>query len=303
MEAYYRKLVEHFKDVVVTSVSCGDSEVKRLDHSEEEMRLSVEALASRLTQRAGGVRVSHDVILEIPNNNSDDLYKDRLEELTEAIKNCTKARTELTGCPYNVTKNVVEGTELTSEACVEKFYQLLKVPGKYVCSTVCDYPEIHPSPKMCLNNGRCQFLRGFGPMCKCHDEDSFWYSGDDCSLPIHKMGLYAGLSVTLGLLLVTVGSLTAYTLVNRREQSQKKDRKEKLVNQWFDEDFQWSRSDSPYAVYNENPTFRDDESAGNSTYRNGMVLSDVGFPQPTSYSHFQQPMRINRPRVRTTSDA
>ncbi|KAJ3584862.1 hypothetical protein NHX12_013585 [Muraenolepis orangiensis] len=54
---------------------------------------------------------------------------------------------------------------------------------------------------------------------RCDAIDEKWYLGDDCNLPIVKVALYAGLSVTLGVLLLTVGALAAYLVVNKQKQN------------------------------------------------------------------------------------
>lgn len=52
----------------------------------------------------------------------------------------------------------------------------------------------------------------------CPDDSSTWYLSDDCSLPIHTTAFFAGLTVTLVCLLVTVGAVTAYAVMTQRKQ-------------------------------------------------------------------------------------
>lgn len=55
---------------------------------------------------------------------------------------------------------------------------------------------------------------------RCQGIDSIWYLGDSCAYPIQKTAFYAGLSATLAFLLVTVGAMAAYVLINKQRQTQ-----------------------------------------------------------------------------------
>ncbi|MEQ2296975.1 hypothetical protein AMECASPLE_030050 [Ameca splendens] len=50
-------------------------------------------------------------------------------------------------------------------------------------------------------------------------------------------------------MLVTVGALAAYAVINKHKQTKNKDMKQKLVNEWLDDDFQWSRPTIPSGTH------------------------------------------------------
>uniref|UniRef100_UPI0037E802A3 uncharacterized protein n=1 Tax=Semicossyphus pulcher TaxID=241346 RepID=UPI0037E802A3 len=179
---------------------------------------------------------------------------------------------------------------------------------------------------------------------KCVDVSSTWYLSDDCSLPIQRTAFYAGLSVTLAFLLVLVGVMAAFILRNKQREKRKRDIKEQLVNQWLEEDFEWSRSKVHSHGDLKNPSFISDDSA---FYREApsVLRRPASVDQPTrrsSQTDFRpslgmfspqqpahrlnspsnnagysrsagpaiplretanQPMRINRPQIRTSWDA
>lgn len=57
------------------------------------------------------------------------------------------------------------------------------------------------------------------PPFRCRNVGATWYLGNDCRLPILMTAFYIGLSVTLACLMVTVGALTAYVLINKQKQT------------------------------------------------------------------------------------
>ncbi|XP_032400394.1 mucin-12 [Etheostoma spectabile] len=122
------------------------------------------------------------------------------------------------------------------------------VDGAIKCVTECN--SLHPRPKTCYNKGICRLFSGSGPLCQCQHVDSTWYLGNDCSYPIVRTAFYIGLSVTFACLLVSVGALTAYLMISKRKQTLNKDIKNKQVNQWMAEDFEWSRANSATGTYN-----------------------------------------------------
>ncbi|GAA6231001.1 mucin-2-like isoform X1 [Lates japonicus] len=222
--------------------------------------------------------------------------------------------------------------ELVNDPDVAEFYEPVPVHGVITCVTICN--SLHSRPKTCYNKGTCRVYRDMGPLCECRAVNSTWYLGNDCRFPIQRTAFYAGLSVTLAFLLVTVGALTAHVLINNHKQTQRRDIKEKLVNQWFNEDFKWSRSNSPLDAYNaggyRNPSFPHKDSASHrkdpGDYRrpvdNRLSSSSASmFPSlQTAHRHdtprsngsvalplrdlsSNLPMRISRPRIRTSWDA
>ncbi|TDG99929.1 hypothetical protein EPR50_G00199600 [Perca flavescens] len=250
MERYYKaKKIPNFKEVVVTSVSRGTPTVRFSVNTVEEMRLSVEAMAVySITPRTKGVSVTHDVVLAIPNNSSqEDLYDfdfNAVEKAVGQLVGCTA------DCPYDVTTTpVVNKTEIGSvcksvvgNSDAVEYYESVLVDGAITCVTVCN--SLHPHPKTCYNKGICRLFSSTGPLCQCLNVDSTWYLGNDCSYPIVRTAFYIGLSVTLACLLVSLGVLTAYLVINKRKESLNKDIKNQQVNQWMAEDFEWSRANS-----------------------------------------------------------
>ncbi|XP_078020627.1 uncharacterized protein LOC144459816 [Epinephelus lanceolatus] len=273
MEAYYRgKDIKNFKGVVVTSVSRGGPLVRLSDNTAEQMRLSDEAMSIySITPRTEGVSVAHDVVLGIPNNaSSEQLYESDFKAVKEAV-------VELLGCtadcPYNITAEpTVTATETDFGSVCERFvdnedvveyYEPVTAGGTITCATVCN--SLHPHPKKCYHKGICRVYRNTGPLCHCQNVDSTWYLGNDCSFPIQRTAFYVGLSLTLAWLLVTVGALTAYLLINKHKETMGRDLKEQQVNQWLTEDFEWSRSNRSNDTYNagdyRNHSFTHEESA------------------------------------------
>nr|XP_020511967.1 mucin-3B-like [Labrus bergylta] len=261
MEEYYKTRIENVKEVVVISVSPGSPLGRLSTNTVEEIQLRVEG--TDLTPTRVGVNVKHDVILAIPNNpDYEDIYVNNTEEITEAVGDLVGCTLD---CPsFNVTvKPTVTPTEpdlqsvcerLNEDADVTDFYQAAEVNNKVTCVTAC-HPK-HDKHKTCYNKGVCKVFKATGPLCHCVDLSSTWYLSDDCRLPIHRTAFFAGLSVTLTVLLVLVGVLAAFVL--RNKQRRYKDIKDQLVNQWLNEDFEWSRSNID-EVYG-NPTFTQSEA-------------------------------------------
>ncbi|XP_044198376.1 mucin-3B-like [Thunnus albacares] len=342
MEEYYqRQKIANFKEVLVTSVSRGDSSVRFSDNTVEEMRLSADAMAIySITSRAEVVSVTHDVVLAIPNNSSaEELYVDDLKAVEEAANKLVRCTSD---CPYNVTAEpTVNGTDLNLESVCQRFvddpehgkyYEAVSVDGAITCVTVCN--SHHSHPKTCYNNGNCRVYRDIGPLCECQNVNDTWYLGNDCRLPIQRTAFYVGLSVTLACLIVTVGALTAYVLINKHKQTRRRDIKKKVVNQWLNEDVEWSRSNSSADTYNSgdyrNPSFTYDESASHredpGDYRQPVPVYQLTRPSSqtaprhntpfSNIEHLQsaspalphrdissnQLMRISRPQIRSSID-
>ncbi|XP_023279567.1 mucin-17-like [Seriola lalandi dorsalis] len=340
METYYReKKIANFKEVLVTRVSRGGPLGRFSDNTVEQMRLSDEAMAAySVTPRADSVNVFHDVVLGIPNNgSSDQLYDDDFVAVKDAVDELVGCTVD---CPYNVTTTpIVDKTKVdVGSVCkrsaedddVADHYEIVHVDGVLTCVTVCD--SLHSRPKRCFNKGICRLYRFTGPLCECQTLNSTWYLGNDCRFPIQRTPFYAGLSVTLICLLVTVVALTAYVLINKHK---RRDFREMQVNQWLNEDFEWSRSDSSTDTYNigeyRNPSFTHEESDGQPVpvYQLNQPSLDTDDTQSspsvsiyspsqtgnnTPFSHGSQalphrdlssnlPMRISRPQIRISSDA
>ncbi|XP_013877157.1 mucin-17, partial [Austrofundulus limnaeus] len=317
MRKYYNKTVPTFKNVIVTSVSRGDPLVR-----------FVEARTFYATTGGNRVRVAHDVVLKIDNTNTAGAtYNNSVDDVLEALKNLQNC----VECDINIESSTVDRQEvdLTSlcKSHVENqdiahYYKAVLVDGIYECFTPCDaqYPD---GRKICKNKGTCKLYSGQGPVCECQHLNTTWYLGSDCDLPIQKTAFYAGLSVTLACLLVMIIALIVNTFVNKNKQTKKKDIKKKLVNEWLNEDYEWSRSNTPVnglktsfknpvyqekdlALYNEN-SFRQQSGSFSppqtlDTYNN--MLSNPGYSQPPTNRNFSGdvPMRIIRPQIRNSWD-
>ncbi|KAM4565252.1 mucin-3A isoform 2-T2 [Fundulus diaphanus] len=247
------KMVPHFQGVIVTSLSPGGSAIIS-NPTTKEARRSVEAEAFHYAGRTDGINVTHDVVLEIPNNYSVQLYENSFEAVKKVIKSLENCTSDFN---YTITYATFAKTEIDRQAVCEKtlentdfaeyytFYD--DGDGRIICINRCD--KRHNDNKICKHGGNCTLYRDLGEVCKCHNVDSIWYLGSDCDMPIHKTPFYAGLSVTLAVMLIIVGALAAYAVINKRKQKKKKDMKQKLVNEWLDDDYQWSRSTSPSGTH------------------------------------------------------
>ncbi|XP_037537321.1 uncharacterized protein LOC119414295 [Nematolebias whitei] len=205
-------------------------------------------------------------------------------------------------------------------------YQVIDDGGMYVCVTRC-HKQYPGGPKTCKNKGKCKVYIGLGVVCECQNVNSTWYLGHDCHLPIQKTAFFAGLSVTLAVFIVMIGALTANTFINKHNQKKKKDIKENLVNQWMNEDYQWSRNNTQGNGFKGNfinPAFPEKDptiyignsfqqhfghSAGSfphpqSLDKYDMAFTNPGYPQLPTQRDFSDnlPMRTVRPQIRTSWD-
>ncbi|XP_017282551.1 mucin-3A isoform X3 [Kryptolebias marmoratus] len=312
MNKYYsEKKIPNFQEVVVTNVSRASSTV----------RLSLEARTIYTRTGGKGVSVAHDVVLKIVNSNSGNAYNSSLENIKTAVNGLVDCK----DCVYNVKETPnVDRTELDMDSVcknnmkdsgIVEYYRGVKDNDKMICVTQCDEKyKVHGDVKRCKNKGSCKVFSGLGPTCRCQNVDSNWYIGSDCSMPIQKTAFFAGLSVTLAVLFVMIGALMANTFISKHKQTKKKDMKKKQVNEWLDEDYEWSRSNTPVNGLKGNfinPVFTEKYSAN---YNGGFFQQapppfdtfDRTFTNP-GYSHSPTnvnnlPMRIIRPQVRTSWD-
>ncbi|XP_014841576.1 PREDICTED: mucin-12 [Poecilia mexicana] len=215
---------------------------------------------------------------------------------------------------------------LRDTGIAEYFSPYTSSNGTIVCRSRCD--QGRNDALKCHNKGTCNIFKGLGEICICDKVNDNWYLGDNCNLPIQKVPFYAGLSVTLAALLVAVVTLVAYAVVNKRKHTQKKDVKQKLVNQWLDDDYEWSRAASPigkpgaknglvmygnqqapftYGSNLSNPSERMFSLPQNlHTYDSSFPNTGYGkpamSPSPNTDFRFNLPMRILRPETRGSLD-
>ncbi|XP_057711381.1 mucin-3B-like [Corythoichthys intestinalis] len=326
IDAFYRQTdVRNFKEVIVTSVSRAVSQglVKRSLPEDEKLRLQSDATAfHRVTPRQQGVKVSHDVVLLIPNNNNTGLeYVYDYIVVHKALATVVDSNTDF---PYNVTEepSVVQTNVSLETLCASQIkdpdlarhYKAVYNNSVLVCVNRCS--RLYDGDKLiCQNNGSCNVYRDVGAVCECQHLDSTWYLGKDCSLPIQQTAFYISLVLTLACLLATVASLTAYVIINKKAQMRKKDMKKKVVDKWFNDEFEWSRSDipstGPFDTGHTNPSFcydtppprqRADSRQSNSAV-SVFTIDGTEFSRDASLNRppFQE-IRIQRPQIRSTSN-
>ncbi|KAG8431373.1 hypothetical protein GDO86_018941 [Hymenochirus boettgeri] len=68
---------------------------------------------------------------------------------------------------------------------------------------------------MDCNRGQCIVTQE--PSCFCSTSDQFWYTGNRCQTAISKPGVYAGVSVGVVVLLITIGILSVLTCTGAEE--------------------------------------------------------------------------------------
>ncbi|XP_034020522.1 mucin-3A [Thalassophryne amazonica] len=175
--------------------------------------------------------------------------------------------------------------------------------GTIQCVTAC-HPK-HTQHKVCYNKGTCTLYKELGVICTCKNINEIWYLGNDCSLPIHQKAFYGGLSVTLICLLGTVGVLTALFMRNKQSQKRKKHMKKQLVNEWDNDEFEWSRSNNGKTTRHGN--------YGDRTYTQSVTPNiNQSFDrhpeffemtQPPLHSTNNRPITIPKPQIRGSWDA
>ncbi|CAJ1086475.1 mucin-2-like%2C partial [Xyrichtys novacula] len=346
MFEYYNSKIDHLKEVVVISLSPGNLLVRSSRNTVEKRRKRAEDTEGYRNTRSVGVKVEHDVVLEIPNDvTHESLYANDTEAIKQAVSglvNCTD------GCPtlpitQEPTVNTTEPdhgafcVNVVEDADLAVYYQLFNDSGVLSCVSSCD--SKHTNSKTCYNNGKCRIFIATGAVCECVDVTSTWYLGDDCSMPIYRTPLIAGLSVTLAVLLVLIGVMTAFVLRNRHMQERKRDPRQMQVDEWLDEDFECSQLKFGGSIRTyRNPSFpqhvqaahREDpdlsrrlasvnQSAGppsdhrQSDRTSSPLQQDQGHISPSDNTRSPQsvgaaglytnPMRINRPEIRMSWDA
>ncbi|XP_062305875.1 mucin-3A-like [Osmerus eperlanus] len=253
-----------------------------------------------------------------------------VQTAVEDIKSCSAATP---GCPeFQVTSTqapVKEDLDPTAvcrksvDPKLAKYYSPVNIGGKLECVNRC-IPG-HPEPFTCQHDGTCAVSVDEGPQCYCLHTGSTWYMGANCNHPINKIGFYVGMSVMGLVLVVLVGVLTAYLLLTKQRQRRNKDSKQKIVNQWLEDDFEWSSPNrtaanqgmvnpvypagefnrpgsAPPPSYTSHPVHYPDSSRYlQTTYEQQSPSYHLPQLALHDFSSNQQ-IHINRPRIRTSSD-
>ncbi|KAI4904953.1 hypothetical protein NFI96_001110, partial [Prochilodus magdalenae] len=252
------------------------------------------------------VNVKHDIIVEIPNNQVDVVYDEIFKQVEEAlttVQNCSVGDDQ--NCPnFTISDTSASQTKLdTTEFCdkatadfpegYQQYYSSATVSGKLTCVTACH--QSHPKPKLCENRGTCAVSKN-GPTCYCLHTDENWYLGEDCKLQVSKGGVYAGIGVVLVALILAIAVLLVYVFINRRKMKRNNDNKEELVNQWLDDDFEWSAS-RPSTSHSDHRMNSDNLGyAHENRYSQHYSTQPSASPQqhiPPGYYHNNQPPWIN----------
>ncbi|KAL0970002.1 hypothetical protein UPYG_G00235800 [Umbra pygmaea] len=324
MMIYYQsnhiKYFTGIDNVILSKVSSATKSQSQNMMEHLESNLQAEITKSSL-------QVAHDIVLMIPNQiGADQFYDDVITEINRAIvdiNSCTI--TTINGCPgFNVTKTKVEKETVDGEALCEKlissdlikYFQPYDEDGKWICVTEC-----HPGHRKAINcnSGTCRLTKD-RPSCYCTHTESTWYLGSVCNYPINKTGFYAGIGVTAGFVLVIVGVLTAFLLVNKQKVKRNKDNKGKI--QWLEDDFKWHSHQARFEntaqpgaydnpMYNREASKTYQPTNGPLTSYNSQQFSDRRHspkyhpPQPQFQMNRMsnnQPIRINRPQIRSSND-
>ncbi|XP_027893135.1 mucin-12-like [Xiphophorus couchianus] len=315
--------VPHFKYLNVTGLSRADP-ASTFDRTALEIR-EAKAAAFHFKASTDNVKVSHDVVLEVNNGNQAEQYQEGFKKVKEILEDL-KGSNDITG--FTATEKDLDMKGLCENALrgsgiAEYFspYQLKN--DTIVCRSRCD--REHLETIQCHNGGICNIYKALGEICICRNVNDTWYLGEDCNFPIQKVAFYAGLSVTLAVLLVAVVTLVAYAVVSKHKHTKKKDMKQKLVNQWLDDDYEWTRAASPigqhgakngsimhrnqqtpftYGSNRSNPTERmpQNQHRQDSFFPNPGYAEPAISPPPNMDFWFNLPMRTVRPETRGSWD-
>ncbi|KAM9400421.1 uncharacterized protein ACWYII_030344 [Salvelinus alpinus] len=331
MEEYYRSTGIRNFTVENVTLSKWSAVTIRLGRGIEEKRME----NPLYNPKAGSYRlkVKHNIILTVLNEpGAEQQYKKFVADVNsalESMKLCPALPDAVpdSGCPTFSVKSVdeLQETALDEKAVCQKtinldfakYFEPYIKDGKLLCLTACD-PR-HNNTKNC-NSGICEVTRA-GLSCNCKNTNSIWYLAD-CNYPIHKGGLYAGISITAVVVLVIFGVLIVFLVVNKKKEKRNKDTKQEMVNQWLEDDFEWptpnTRSTTtPHPGTYDNPAYTNgvsniyQHSSGPLPTYNPNPQSSERYPPPyyPSEPHNQmhnfpsnQPVRINRPQIRTSYD-
>ncbi|KAI4904957.1 hypothetical protein NFI96_013690, partial [Prochilodus magdalenae] len=305
MTLFYTKKIKHFLDITNIILSKGGPLDQRRHRRWTERETSVN----------NSVKVQHDIIVKIPNDQADVVYDEIFKQVEEAlttVQNCSVG--DVGNCPNfiiteaGVSRTELNGTEICEQATAElpedyrQYYTNVTVDRKVTCVTACH--REHSDPKLCENRGTCAVSKN-GPACYCRHTDANWYLGEDCTLKVSKVGLYAGLGVVLVVLVLAIAVLSVYLFINRSRTKRDKDNKQQLVNQWLDDDFEWSpsrpsTSHSGLKMNYDNLGYAHENrysQLSNSTQRPHYSTQPSASPQqhiPPGYYHNNQPVKCDK---------
>ncbi|XP_067117895.1 mucin-17-like [Osmerus mordax] len=328
MQIYYITRIQNFKSVNVTNLSRPATRRRRSATQDGLSDKIEDGALNYVRTENNGVRVEHNVVLEVNNSaQAETEFNTLFEQVQTAVKDvksCSDVTPVTVGCPgFNITSTEPpekEDLDLTA-VCKDsvsnpehaEHYLAVNMSGILKCVNKCD--PGHPDPFTCDNDGTCAFSADEGAQCYCLHTGSTWYMGANCNHPINKIGFYVGMSVTGLVLVVLVGVLTAYLLLTKQRQRRNKDVKEQIVNDWLEDDFEWPlprRPAGPYEGAN-NTTFEEEvnvyqQSGGSLTTETSQQgarypeSSSSAQPPLNPYNFNNQPIRIQRPQIKTTSE-
>ncbi|XP_077085823.1 uncharacterized protein LOC143737848 [Siphateles boraxobius] len=301
--------------------------------SQQNRHKGKRSLPFKQNERRFRLKFKHDAICTIKNDeNAIGAYNNVLDQLNMALKdlkvnstadfrviNASSSRTELSVYFYLFTfivfiiyvncffispaKEVCVVAAQNISVNIPKDFEAVVLDGKVTCVTPCH--NDHPRPKLCMHYGTCTFAEQ-GPICNCHHTEAYWFLGDNCRIQVHKVGLYAGLGTVAAIAVITIAILTAYLVINKRTVKRNKDIKQELVKEWLDDDFEWppqkKTSDDTYY----NPVYSHKQgSLGKPDFSAARFYTRNFSPDPDihlRYLQIDQPMRMDRPQIRSSFD-
>ncbi|KAK7176634.1 hypothetical protein R3I93_000766 [Phoxinus phoxinus] len=137
----------------------------------------------------------------------------------------------------------------------------------------------------------------------CHQTEVKWYLGEDCSLQVLKVGLYAGLGTVAAIVVITIAFLTAYLVITKRTVKRNKDIKQELVKEWLNDDFEWPPQKKTSAGTYDNPEYSQrQDSLGRTDFSADRFYTQNVSPDPVPLRYLQrnQPLKMDRPQIRSS---
>ncbi|XP_030043982.1 mucin-3B isoform X2 [Microcaecilia unicolor] len=159
------------------------------------------------------------------------------------------------------------------------------------CATKC-VPGLKQS--IDCNPGKCELLKS-GPKCSCPNQDTYWYIGDRCKSKLDKMGIIAGFSTTVAVLLIV---LLIVAFLWRRSQMKNVDLRMKSDSEeygkWYEDAWE---SDSAEGFVVRNPEVLQWEEDTNSSFSKGNFRPSLEKVDTTMKVTIRRPAIAESPSV------
>ncbi|XP_050970130.1 uncharacterized protein LOC127167864 isoform X12 [Labeo rohita] len=259
------------------------------------------------------VIVTHDMVFEMENSGSIDTTYNNLARKVQEVLSSLENNTAIDFNVSDVSKATTKLNEVCTDAEVisvdfRQYYEAVQMVDEVICVTQCHIN--HPKSKRCSKSGTCEVTKA-GPSCFCLQTNSYWYLGTDCSLQVHKVGIYAGLGTVAAIAVLIVAIMSAYLIINKRTVKRNKDIKQELVKEWLEDDFEWPPQEKTADRY-DNPVYspREAHKQGSFKINKPEFSADRSYMQKFSpgpdinlqYLQRDPSMRMDRPRIRTSFD-